>query len=48
MYTIGYTGVGIIPFQLEKFNKLTLRRRGLVGKTVALAAEGQRFESTVW
>ena len=24
------------------------RRRGLVGKTVALATEGRRFESTVW
>ena len=25
-----------------------MRRCGLVGKTVALAAEGRRFESSVW
>ena len=36
----------------KSFNKVikdvSERRRGLVGKTVALAAEGRRFKSTVW
>ena len=32
----------------QKFIIIKKRRRGLVSKTVALAAEGRRFESTVW
>ena len=36
-------------FEYLHFERIyTLRRRGLVRKTVALAAEGRRFESTVW
>ena len=28
--------------------RILQRRRGLVGKTVALAAEGRKFKSSVW
>ena len=36
-----------VVFLLKKNENHTNRRRGLVSKTVALAAKGQRFESSV-